>query len=334
MNKKNVLINASAAKCGGALTILNLFCRSKSSDEFNFYFIISPVKPSFLPKHSKWIKLSTSGVYTTIFSLLVVNFYYFIYKCDKVISFSNLNSVLPLKERVTYFHNILICDSPAIKYKLIRFVHKYLNQKTCMYIFQTDFVYQRFLAVFFKVDFFKIAWPGLELDLSGVSKISDDGAQVKEHMNKYYVVPIVNLDNLHKNFKMIVNIASQLVESKHIEFRVTAKSIVFPGLPHNIKFIGPLTREDFLNEVANSSGVLNVSTNETLCLPIFESICLNKPAFVLNADFLSGLYSHFSEINGLYVFNDVTSACCLLESFNMDSNIYSKQIYIDGYWDI
>lgn len=328
---KSVLVNASAARSGGALTILNSFCSTKSSDDFNFYYIISPCRPTVLPKHSKWIGLSTSGIATTIFCLVFINYFYFKFRCEKLISFSNLNSILPLKERVTYFHNILICDSVQFKYKLIRFAIRFFNQSDCTYIFQTKYVLQRFCSVMFDVKSYLIAWPGLETFLHYREGYA--AGKSKDQNVKSFIVPIVNVADPHKNFKMILDIAKSTLENKNIRFKVTSFPMNDMSLPDNIIFIGKLSRNDFLLEIVNSDGLLNASTNETLCLPIFESICLNKPAIVLNADYLSGLYSQFSTINGLFVFDDINGACNLLESVNFKSNELEKYKYMKGNWD-
>ncbi|EOW9102544.1 hypothetical protein ACN1SX_002131 [Vibrio cholerae] len=330
MKKKYVLINASAAKSGGALTILNLFCLSKSTDESSFYYIVSPFEPDVLPKHSRWIKLSTSGFRTILFSLFLVNIYYFKYGCDKLISFSNVNSFLSLKERVTYFHNILICDSNDFKYRLIRFSLKFLNQRKCKYIFQTTYVLKKFRSAINDVESYYISWPGLDSLI--MHNMSCSKNRLTEPLLRSFVVPIVNLDDYHKNFRMVLDIARRVSPNMKVEFRVTSEPNSSMDFPENIKFIGRLSRNDFLRELANSDGLLNVSTSETLCLPIFESICMNKPSIVFKADYLSGLYEHFPTIDGLFVFSNINEACSLLESASLVGCNVRVDAYTNGDW--
>lgn len=336
-----VFVNASAAKSGGALTILNLFCRSKNYDEHNFYYVASPIKPIILPKNCKWLRVSTSGLFSALFSLLLCNFYYFLYGCNKLVSFSNINSILPIKNRVTYFHNILICDSKLFKYKLIRFALKYLNQRECKYIFQTRYVRDRFDDALICDVRYMIAWPGLNKELlscmpqdSIMTKLSS--SEISCH-SKTFIVPIVNINDAHKNFNLLLNIVEEVSKrGLDITFNVTANHPVNEEKLFNkhISFIGELTHRDFIEKISISDGVLICSSKETLCLPIFEAVCKKKPAIVLNAEYISGLHEQFGKIPGMFLFNDVTEVCDIMASDALFSVEYTdSKIYVDGDWE-
>ncbi|WP_394392272.1 hypothetical protein [Shewanella woodyi] len=106
---KRVLVNASAAKCGGGVTILNKFTKEKYYDKTTHYVIVSPIKPDRLGSNQTWIKKRTSFISTIMYALFGSWFTCRKYKCSSIISFSNINSLLPIS-KVTYFHNMLILN--------------------------------------------------------------------------------------------------------------------------------------------------------------------------------------------------------------------------------
>lgn len=61
-----VLVNASAAREGGALTILNSYLESKVNDN-NEYIVLSPVRPNTNSKNINWHKACTFGFGTYFF---------------------------------------------------------------------------------------------------------------------------------------------------------------------------------------------------------------------------------------------------------------------------
>lgn len=327
---ERILVNASASREGGARTILEKFCAS-IQDHNKFYVILSPIQPKIMPPNSKWVKVETFGLMTLLFSLIFSWFYYFRYQCKTIISFTNINTVLPARNRITYFHNLLICTDDNIKYKILRCVLKVQLKFKITIIFQTEYVYSLFRCNVSDVSNYSIKWPGLNLDILKFKDFNVDD-YLKEKYNidgDCILVPITNISNKNKNFDLVKEIAK---ENTNINFIVLDNN--YDICLENVFFIGYQAQEEIYKIIRMSNGVLISSYFETICLPIFESLTLNRPAFVLDRDYISSLESQFNGLNGLLKFSDVNDLCLKFE----DIKKYSKHDFFDnklmkGQWD-
>lgn len=322
-----IFINASAASEGGGLTIFNQFCASKERDDSNFYIVASPYRPIIEPKHFKWIEIKTDGISSLFFALIGAWIYAHIYRCDKIISFSNLNTLLPFKKRVTYFQNLLVMKGVGFKFKVLRFVMRFLNQRKVNYIFQTPYVRNAFFESFKYGSDGKVFWPGLSVE----SERTDNKLLLDFEFNSNLnlVVPITNLSYTHKNFDLIIEYALKL---PNVNFLVTSDYLP-PELPSNIFLIKSLSKNDFLQLVKLSDGVIITSEYETLCLPIFEALQHNKPAFVLSRDYVEGLYLMFGDIEGVFRFSDVNSLNEQINISKLSVQKFKKAEYSIGQWN-
>src|SRR5690606_17524219 len=109
----------SAAREGGALSIIRQYvsCNAQNGTE---YILLCPKRPDSLPNNFTWKKVDTKGVGTILFALFFSWYYVFIYRADKIVSFSNINLFFSRIEKVTYFHNFLILSSMNLRFLLIR----------------------------------------------------------------------------------------------------------------------------------------------------------------------------------------------------------------------
>lgn len=324
----NIFINATAAREGGALTILEMFCKSKK-DSKDFFYIYSPIEPTVMPINSCWVKKETSGIGTLFFSLLFSWFFCLKHECVKLISFSNLNSLLPIANKVTYFHNLLILNSPSIKYKIIRFALRYLNQRDVHYIFQTPYVrdlFSKSLAIDVKSN---VCWPGI---LNDIKCDLFDGLPISfSNYSKRVVVPITNLQDSNKNFDYVLKLA---IINPNVLFVVTAPTPVDERyFLDNLYYIGYLSRPRFISLLEASDGVLITSKCETVCLPIFEALIVNRPAFVLDSDYIHGLKDMFGHIDGMYSFHESHDFVKVLLKSELTSKCFFNPIYSSGNWD-
>ncbi|WP_253645229.1 glycosyltransferase [Vibrio sp. Y42_MX_L11] len=323
-----IFINATAAKHGGALTILNSFLKSKGTDSSNNFVVMSPNKPLKKYENITWIKKETSGFSTLFFALCTSWFYCKLYKCDKIISFSNVNTLLPLGSKVTYFHNALIFSGQEVKYFILRNIIKYFGKKSCKYIVQTSYVEKTFKDEFGSGYKIEVRWPGVSAEVvQGKAKIDFN---IKEYDEKIKVlVPITDISLTHKNFDLVLSIAELLIEND-IAFFVTADSDLKID---NINFIGAQSRAAYLALLDIVDATLITSTFETLCLPIFESLVKNKPVYVYSAPYLEGLFNDFGVIFGLTEFNNKDALKSKLNCFSkIDINDKEKK-YISANWD-
>lgn len=323
-----VLINATAAKYGGALTILNGFIESKERDKSNHYIVMSPIEPKKKYKNVTWIKKETSGLATLLFTLFTSWFYCKFYKCEKIVSFSNINTLFPLKYKVSYFHNILIFEGKGVKYFILRNIIKYLGKKSSVYIVQTSYVKKIFIEALGYGYNIKICWPGISIHApqskasnSYINKIDDGKLKI--------LVPITNIHLVHKNFELVQSLADFLAGNS-IVLIVTADSNLKLS---NINFIGMQSRDSYLALLDAVDATLITSTFETLCLPIFESLVKNKPVYVYDAPYVDGLFDDFGTIPGLIRFNNEESLKLKLSNFSKVDIDFEGDVYSPANWD-
>ncbi|RDL44048.1 hypothetical protein DN730_10450 [Marinomonas piezotolerans] len=326
-----VLVNGTAAKEGGALTILNSYIESKSADSQDFFYIFSPICPDVMPVNSKWIRFRTGGFFTLFFSLFLSGLFAVFLRCDKVVSFSNINTMLTFfyVKRVTYFHNMLILESNSIKYRFLRFCLRFFFQYNSKFIFQSYYVKDKFSTVLGLPRFSSVCWPGIK----SYKNVRQDTYEIRGGDFYSLVLPITDTSNDNKNFDYALQLLSLDSDSK-LRFSVTSspESGALSSCDC-LSFVGSVPHDAFLDSLKRYDGVLILSKTESLCLPIFEALNQQVPVFVLEQDYIKGLYQLFGDIKGLYVFSDFRSLIESLEQAALDTDDYYDSRYVTSDWD-
>lgn len=326
----NVLINASAAAEGGALTILNSYLNGIRENSDNF-IVLSPLEPDVVSDNIKWVRVNTNGIFTFMFSLFFSCFYYFWFRCERLVSFNNVNTALPIASKVTYFHNFLILNDSAPKYKLLRFALRYLNQRGSLYVFQTSYVRDSFEDKFgFEVNS-KICWPGVTLP-SEIPKLSvewNKTINLEYNHDKVLVWPVSDIFLKHKNYSLLCEIASKL---SGVRIVIPATNAGFSA-SDKFHFIGRLGRGELLSLMSQSDGVLITSYVETVCLPIFEAIALKKRAYVYRQPYIKGIRDAFPNIEGLVEFGTVEELATELANSSALPTLTCLNEFVKSDWD-
>lgn len=317
-----VFVNATGAKYGGALTILNMYCKSKSKCLKNEYIIASPIRPECVGGNITWLKVGGSSFFTFVYTLLLSSLHASVLNCKVLVSFNNHNAIFFLGARVNYFHNFLIIVDKSFKYKLIRFVINHLNHRSTLFIFQTEYVLASFKSTFFSDVNNKVCWPGVSLIKLG------DFNKKNEFLRKSILVPITDVRMKHKNFSHVIELA---INNPDYDISVTAEQINEYEYPLNIKFVSNLSKSDFeklLNEVHL---VFVCSTFETLALPIFEALLTNTHVLVFRRDYITHIIKQFDIEEGITTYDEVKSIN--LNAICVNKFVYNKEKIIKSNWN-
>lgn len=321
---KNIVVNASAAREGGALSILNMYIESKVHSKDERYIVLSPIRPTTLPQNAIWIKKETFGLNTLLFSLFFVWYYCLKYSTSRIVSFSNVNVCFRVQEKVTYFHQALIFTNDEFKFKVYRFVIKYLFQSDCEIIAQSPYVRNLYLRRFGVNRNVRVCWPGISRKF-----IKSTNAKCKISKIKNIFVPIVDVNNKNKNFSLAYDLISSSF-CDDVIFKVTTESLGdrFDLLP-NIICLGYLETEDYLNVLSSCDAVLITSLVETVCLPIFEAVSLGKIALVYEQDYIKDIISYHGESENIIFFRNRREFLKVIDNFechefylNSNSSLY------------
>lgn len=322
-----VLVNAAAAKFGGARTIIDSFVSSISPNDGNYYFIVAGYEFSkeSLPDNIKWKYAPKSGFSSLFYSMIAVLFTYLSTRADYLISFGNVNCILlGRKKKITYFHQLKALDANKIEPKL--YVYRlYLKWSSEPVVVQTFQVKERFQSMFgFRDRSIVVAWPGVNVPAK---------KKLSYQTSKYILVPVANPESVHKNFKFVISLEKNLSPCCKIFVTAPEGSFDIKDSP-GIEFIGFKSREDLFDLYRAASCVLMPSTHETIGLPIFEALALGTPVIAYDAEYVRSLLKWFGISEGLFLSNSPVGAAEKIEELrNENSTAVSSQVdFCKGDW--
>lgn len=301
---KKILVNASAAKTGGAETIIRTFVSEIPHDD-NKYIVLSPIKfEDFSFRNNiSFIYKSTSGFNTVFFTLIGIFYYVIRFRPKTIISFNNINYILSGARGITYFHQSKVLrdnysDTKIIVYKTI--IKLFLRRNN--FIVQSELIKDLFLN---KFPFLKsktvASWAGFT-----IPKYSVDTPAIIDSLRCEYskigVIPIA-YNARHKNISSL-NSLSDFFKSEN----VCVISLLDPSDDTLIndevyRNIGAVTREDLYALYNCCDFIIFPSKDETLGLPIFEFLQFGKPAFVYNADYAKAYSFQFNHPENFLLYN-------------------------------
>ncbi|HDM8185452.1 TPA: glycosyltransferase [Vibrio harveyi] len=305
-----VLVNGAAAKTGGALRVVDSYCKSIANDGC-CYVVISPAQPKVIASNIQWVKFETNGIFTFMYSVFFVTLHALKYRCGKIISFTNINSIFPFFQRVTYFHNILIVRGKGKKNYLLKLAVKYLFQKNSKFVFQTKYVKDEFCKYLFHPQDSVVLWPGVDRIKSAdqvLKKVKDD-----VFFGKYIAVPIQDITLEHKNFSQVIDLAQI---TPNVKYKITSHLPHDIITPNNVEFIGELNQDDMWSFLYNAEKTLISSKDETVCLPIFESIMVGTPVLIYKRPYIESILESFPQLsNGIKFYEDVDNCRDVITEF-------------------
>lgn len=299
---KPILVNASGAKIGGAKTIIDTYLHwINENDSVQQYVFILGYKPSFkLNENIKVIYKPTSGIKTFIFSIFSIFIDVIKYKPDVLISFNNVNLLIPYVKRVTYFHQTKLFEPQfTIKKFLYDSAIKLLSSNT--FITQSEFVKQRFLE---KYPSYNVVakWPGFSIPECKSGQVSKLCNKLKKTDNNILLVPITDIRMSHKNIELIYQYAKKL-SNLDVEIIITSQQFNYPS-ESNIHFVGSIDRGELFYLYQIVDGVLFPSNAETVGLPIFEAASSGLPVWVLSKQYSQHFYHQFNEPKNFILFRE------------------------------
>lgn len=292
-----VIVNASAAKTGGAREILRSFLR-EAEGSGHYYYVLCPSPSEFVGDSSnvKFCEIETSGFLTYFFSVFLVFFYCFRFCSFTVLSLNNVNCPL-VPKKITYFHQEKAVAGRSLRFFLVRLAVRL--SFGAVYVVQTQRV-KSLLHEFLGVDNDRILvrWPGVRrvmnfngdeassvLRSSGLVSISDLFKSAKVAL-----LPVYDASSNHKDFIFFSKLKSELNARG-----VVTISLCAPGSNVADFDLGIQSREVMDALYCLCDYMVVISKQETLCLPIFEFIQTGKPVVCRDADYIRDLTASFPD---------------------------------------
>jgi glycosyltransferase involved in cell wall biosynthesis len=291
-----LLINATPAKHGGAKAIVENYLRNGDFSAYEEVILLAPKGTKFQHEKICHIELVTNGLFSWFYSFLGILYFALKYKCEKIISFNNINIIVSSYERFTYFHNFHILNGNSFKYILLRMTIKYFLKKST-FVFQTEFVEKEFRKVFGSDYVFKVGWCGCEKP-----KINSAKSILEKKASSYRcLVPIIDNISPEKNFKFLLD--NKIFFEKY-DIEVVSLGY-FTSELRLFNFIGPQSKEDLFQIYNECDFMIMPSLIETVGLPIFEFSSLGKPVLVLKKAYIKGIQDTVGLTPNIILFDEI-----------------------------
>lgn len=298
---KNILVNASASKTGGAETIIRTFVSNIPDDENN-YIILSPINFKISEKRNiLFIHKKTSGAKTIFFSLLGIMIYVIKYRPKKIISFNNINYIFSKSKGITYFHQPKALSSGYTDLKIIIYdICIYILLRKNIFVVQSDFIKELFISKY-KINNNQVisCWPGFNIP---IKKESIDFLTLKRNFSYVGILPIAYIAD-HKNIESLNELLPDLERNNVRIITLLNKNNSLLTTSDNFENIGCIEREILFDLYDKCDFLIFPSKDETVGLPIFEFLQTGKPAFVFTAGYSQSYYRQFKRPENFILYN-------------------------------
>lgn len=328
---KTILINASAAKTGGALTILKTFLENLPKSGSRRYVVLSPLSNERNEANIGYIQISTQGIGTIFFTTLGILYYILKYKPKKVISFNNINTPFYPSRGITYFHQLkALKEYKDLKIKIYDFIiTTFLKENT--FIVQSELVKELFLKKY-PIHPIKVisCWPGFSIPET-VSLPPSISSIFNENTNRNIGLLPIAFNSLHKNVQILHSLEEFFQANNCIIISLFDEGSS-PFKNHDVIInIGGVSREILFELYNRIDFLVFTSRDETVGLPVFEFMQTGKPAFVYQAPYAEGFYQQFSHPDNFILFGDEKAFKDLfLQKINTKATPFR---YSEGEWN-
>lgn len=309
MNTNLFIVNATATKHGGALTILNEFVSTVSKkNENSEYIIFSGANLNEFPSERVKIKKITTngfgigGIKRLIWDIVGLRFYCKFHNLNPngIISFQNTGVFFPKVRQIIYYHQII----PLLNYKwkfykrhetslffykyfYPLFIRLFLNDN-CEVIVQQEFIKRLFLRKF-KIDPKRIHVIVPSINLNASLKIKPIDLD-KDSFHIFYPANCA----IYKNHNVLYEALAIIKKShpqvfKRIKLHLTKDMIREDSLAVNISdrlnFLGKITYDEVLSFYSSVNLLVFPSYIETFGLPLLEAASFGLPVIASDLEY-------------------------------------------------
>ncbi len=299
MNTKKVIINASAAKTGGAETIIKTFIESIPDSSNTNFTILAPIDLDIDKTNVSVVYKSTSGIQTLFFSSIGILYYIFKYKTSRIISFNNINCLFFTKHGITYFHQYKLLDSShkELKIRIYEFLIRFFLRKN-QFIVQSNFIKNLFSSKFPKLSKPVIScWPGFQIPEIKSKKNNESNEK------KTGILPIA-YNAPHKNVELLLELKPFFKENDIQIITLLPNKLTTFNDQSVFNNIGTIDRKKLFEKYNEVDFLIFTSTSETVGLPVFEFLHTGKPVFVYAADYAKEFFIQFNKPENLILFEN------------------------------
>lgn len=290
-----VLIIATAAKYGGAATILGCALDHINKTKKGKYFVFGGVRNVVSTSMLKYFYFPTNGISSFLFVMLAAPFLAWFFRCKLVISFSNISPYPMGFKSTAYFHQYHMVTDGAFMRKRVYCVYVWCIKnfmRSNDIIVQNIIVKEMFHKKFGDSYNVKVRWPGIphmrEVLVKNDNTVSDE---------RMVLFPVSSLST-NKNISLFNTICNNNLNYTFYSFLPEQLS------KDNHKALGIVNISTVLELIFEAGSMIFTSLYETIGLPIFEFALTGKNAFVFDRPYVMWIHEKFPFFKNIQFFKD------------------------------
>ena len=103
--------------------------------------------------------------------------------------------------------------------------------------------------------------------------------------------------NIEKGIDILIKVTKNLKKYNDIEFYISGNNPIYENLPTNVKYLGMLSEEEYINFIGTTNLIFLPTRNETFSFAVLENLAVGNPVVVSN---LPDVISTFGESESIY----------------------------------
>jgi len=103
--------------------------------------------------------------------------------------------------------------------------------------------------------------------------------------------------NIEKGIDILIKVAENLKKYNDIEFYITGNKPIYKNLPSNVKYLGLLNEEEYINTIGDKNLMFLPTRQEAFPFSVLENLAVGNPVVVSN---LPDVVSAFGESESIY----------------------------------
>jgi len=124
-----------------------------------------------------------------------------------------------------------------------------------------------------------------------------DKYRLKEKSYDKFKIICPGVVNIEKGIDTLVKVAENLKKYKDIEFYITGNKPLYNNLPENIKYLGLLSEEEYINTISDKNLMFSPTRQEAFPFSVLENLAVGNPVVVSN---LPDVISAFGKSESIY----------------------------------
>jgi len=124
-----------------------------------------------------------------------------------------------------------------------------------------------------------------------------DKYRLKEKSYDKFKIICPGVVNIEKGIDTLVKVAENLKKYKDIEFYITGNKPLYNNLPENIKYLGLLSEEEYINTISDKNLMFSPTRQEAFPFSVLENLSVGSPVVISN---LPDVMSAFGKSESIY----------------------------------